>query len=593
MNSIHSPLKILLVEDNRTMSAVIQELSAHTQLAINITTTQTGKGAFEQLNSSEFDCVLLDYELPDCNACQLLKKLQTSLLLKSPIIILTGHTQDMLAKNLLSLGATDFITKSECSPEKLHRAITYAISRVEFRNLQVENEKAIIYKKLDSATAEADYLLKYDQLTKLPNRELFKTSVNQGIARARRHKLNVCLLYIDIDNFKSINDTFGHRTGDQALIAISQKLESTIRTNDALCRIGEDEFAIYLDFTQHENGAAIVAEKILKETKSPLHINGNELYISCSIGITYHSEFTGDSDTLIAHAQTAMLSVKKRGKNSYSYYSQEMTIKAKKRLFLENEMRLAIENDDFKMLYQPKVDAKTGIIVGAEALIRWVHHKEGVISPSDFIPISEKSDLILDLDKYILNKVISQISFWQRSGLDVPVISINIPSREFQRGDLVTGIQTVLQKYQVAGSKLEIEITERLLMDHCDDNIKILNKLKDLNIHVSVDDFGTGYSSLSYLVQLPCDALKIDKSFIDMLPQSKENSQIVEAIIMLAHKLGKIVVAEGVETEAQFRYLSALNCDQIQGYYFDKPLEAATFANKLVRVRNIKKLIAS
>ncbi len=270
-----------------------------------------------------------------------------------------------------------------------------------------------------------------------------------------------------------------------------------------------------------------------------------------------------------------------------------MTVKAQKRVFLENEIRLAIENDHFNMLYQPKIDAKTRQIVGAEALIRWNHDKEGFISPNDFIPIAEKSDLILKLDRYILDKVVSQISCWQKSGLDVPVISINIPSREFERGDLVAGVQTVLQKHQVSGNKLEIEITERLLMDHCDENIKILNKLKDLNIHVSVDDFGTGYSSLSYLVQLPCDVLKVDKSFIDMLPQSKDNCRIVEAIIMLAHKLGKVVVAEGVETEAQFRYLSALNCDQIQGYYFDRPLEAETFASKLLNTDNINNLIAS
>ncbi|EDQ01454.1 sensory box/GGDEF domain/EAL domain protein [Shewanella benthica KT99] len=286
-----------------------------------------------------------------------------------------------------------------------------------------------------------------------------------------------------------------------------------------------------------------------------------------------------------AYAQTAMLSVKKNGKNSFVYFSNEMTIKAKKRLYLEQEVRLALANDDFHMVYQPKIDVKTQRITGAEALIRWHHPKNGIIPPNEFIPVAEQSDLILKLDSYILDKVINQISRWQKEGLEVPVISVNIPSREFQRGDLVASVQDTLRKYQVVGNRLEIEITERLLMDHCEDNIKILNRLKDLDIHISVDDFGTGYSSLSYLVQFPCDVLKIDKSFIDQLPQSKDNCKIVEAIIMLAHKLGKSVVAEGVETEVQYQYLSALGCDQIQGYYFYKPLNKNDFAIKLDKVQ--------
>ncbi|QDO83610.1 EAL domain-containing protein [Shewanella psychropiezotolerans] len=355
-------------------------------------------------------------------------------------------------------------------------------------------------------------------------------------------------------------------------------MQSIIRSNDALCRVGEDEFAIYLDFIENASDAAIVAEKIIRPSTIPVKIDNHEIYLYCSIGICYHSQFTGNSETLISNAQTAMLSVKKNGKNSFIYFSHEMTAKAQKRLYLEQEIRLALANDDFHMVYQPKVDVKTQRVTGAEALIRWHHPK------NEFIPVAEQSDLILKLDSYILDKVINQISQWQEEGLEVPVISVNIPSREFQRGDLVSCVQGTLRKYQVVGNKLEIEITERLLMERCEENIKILNHLKDLDIHISVDNFGTGYSSLSYLVQFPCDVLKIDKSFIDQLPQSKDTCKIVEAIIMQAHKLGKRVVAEGVETEVQYQYLSSLGCDQIQGYYFDKPLNIKDFSIKLDKI---------
>ena len=582
-------LQILLVEDNRAMSAVIQELLSHTQLTLAITCTDTGQGALQLLSTKAFDCVLLDYELPDYNANEILQRLNAQQQLTMPIIILTGHSQEKLASTVLALGAIDFITKSECSPERLNRAITYAISRNKFRQLQADDEKAVMSKQLNSATAETDFLLNYDSLTQLPNRELFKCYVTKGLARAARHQLKVCLLYIDLDDFKRINDTLGHDVGDNILKSFSRRLQSIIRTNDTLCRIGEDEFAIYLDFTQNDCDAAIVAEKIIRTTTIPIEVNQHNLHISCSIGISHHDIFSGGSEVLIGNAQTAMLMVKQQGKNSYTYYSDEMTAKAKKRLYLEQEIRHALDNDDFYMVYQPKIDVKTSQVTGAEALIRWHHPIDGFISPNDFIPVAEESDLILKLDKYILDKVIAQISHWQKQSLNVPVISVNIPSREFQRGDIVSCVQHTLHHYQVIGSQLEIEITERLLMDHCEENIKILNRLKDLDIHISVDDFGTGYSSLSYLVQFPCDVLKIDKCFIDMLPHSKENCQIVEAIIMLAHKLGKDVVAEGVETEAQYQYLRALNCDQIQGYYFDKPLDILDFAAKLTKcdVRNI------
>jgi diguanylate cyclase (GGDEF)-like protein len=586
-------LQILMVEDDRVMCAVIQEMLAHTDLKLAVTTTDSGVGAVQLYKEKRFDCVLLDYELPDLNAKEILKQIGPEQCSQSPVIILTGHTWQNLATDVLSLGAIDFITKSECSPEKLQRSIIYAISRAQYQTDRNQDECSEISSKLVSAPQTVDYLSNYDTLTKLPNRDCFLSSVESAIARGSRHQLQISLLYIDIDNFKHVNDTYGHAIGDKVLISISSRIRSAVRKNDAVCRIGEDEFALCLEHSNCETGASNVAEKINQYLETPIAVGDHEFYVTCSIGIVCHTEENDHCCALLTKAQAAMFAVKKGGKNAYAYYSDEMTQRAKHRLNMEREIRKALVNNEFNLHYQPKIDIRTEKIVGAEALIRWKHPSDGVIAPIDFIPIAEDCDLILEIDDWVFNNVIRQIRRWEDADFDVPVISINVPSREFQRGNLVKKLLANLQQHQIAGKRIELEVTERLLVDNTQNNKNIFEQLKDLGAHIAIDDFGTGYSSLSYLLQFPCDVIKIDKSFIDKIPQSQENCTIVESIVMLAKKLGKTVVAEGVETKEQYQYICEIGCDQVQGFYFSEPLTAYAFRERYIKEKSLGKKISN
>jgi len=580
------PLQILMVEDNRSMAAVFKEMLVHTGLNYGLTIAENGKDAIALAELEDFDCVLLDYELPDMNARDILRKLQPNENFTSPVIILTAHTWEKLATDVLSLGAIDFITKSECSPEILTRSIVYAISRRRYQADKKHHDQASISAQLESAAQEVNFLSNYDKLTNLPNRELFLNDLEKAISRAQRHKLLISLLYIDIDNFKQINDTYGHEQGDKVLVLVGHRLQAAIRKNDVLCRIGEDEFALYLDNTCADTDAAIVAEKIQCLLAAPIDLEGHDFYICCSIGIAHQSKQVANASMLITNAQTAMFAVKANGKNSFTYYSKEMTSRVIRRFYIEREIRKSLANNEFELLYQPKIDLASGQMAGAEALLRWRHPIDGYIGPGEFIPIAEESDLILEIDDWVFNKVVQQIKQWETEGLSVPVISFNVPSREFQRGDLCGKISASLQRYGVKGQQIELEVTERLLVEHNESNQRMMTKLKKQGVIISIDDFGTGYSSFSYLLQFPCDVIKIDKSFVDEIPKSHTHCMIVESIIILAHKLGLKAVAEGVENEAQYHFIKEAGCDQIQGYYFSRPVSVDSLREKVVAMNS-------
>ena len=570
-----------MVEDDRVTSSTIQESLSHTGLNVTVTTAGTGKESIRLLSERIFDCVLLDYELPDMNAIDILQTVHANDTLFSPVIILTGNSCGKLPTNLLTLGAIDYITKSECSPGNLKRSIIYAISQRKYKSTNIVSNTSDISVRPEKVRNKTGFISSPDKITQLPSQEEFLSVIEQSIARATRHKLQISLLYIDIDNFKHINDAYGHAVGDKVLALISQRLRAAIRKNDVLCRYCEDEFALYLDHINTDIDSAITANKIMKILSVPITVENHDFHISCSIGISHQPQNDDDPKTLLSHAQTAMRMVKSNGKNSFIYYSNEMTDRAKHRIYIEHEIRKALVSNEFYMLYQPKIDINTTAMIGAEALIRWNHPVDGPISPLEFIPIAEDSDLILKIDNWVFDNVINQVRHWENCGLTVPVISINVPSREFQRNVLVDKILSVLKKHQVSGKKIELEVTERLLVESNESNHRMLSQLHDIGITISIDDFGTGYSSLSYLVQFPCDVIKIDKSFIDKTPHSHDNCMIVESIVILAHKLGKKVVAEGVETEEQYQYIKSIGCDQVQGYYFSKPLTTECFKNKI------------
>jgi diguanylate cyclase (GGDEF)-like protein len=583
MQSISNSHAILLVEDNQAMRSSLCEMLNATGLKLDVRVATTGKEAIEQYNNNCIDCVMLSYELPDMKAENVLRELQHRMAITKPIIVLTQHNKEGLALNLMAMGASDFISKLECSPSILKRSIAFAVTKQEFINQHNQNAYKELDEKLANVSKEIRYLSEYDSLTKLPNKVSLLNYLDQAISRTSRLHLLGALIYLDLDDYRYINDSYGMANGDSLMVAVAERLQRAIRSNDFIARIGDDEFAIYLDHTKDLSAAGVFAQKLGKILYAPFSVNKDaDVYLSASIGICHTCEKLNNSASLLANAQAAVFEVKKSGKNNFAFYSPELTNSTKNRLYLEREIRKALTIDEFDIVYQPKVNAKTGQWMGAEALIRWQHPSDGNIPPDQFIRIAEETDLILQVDSWVLDKVAKQIRYWTNAGLNPPPISVNIPGREFLKNTLLEKIVDVIKQYQLSSEQLVLEVTERLMIDNTDTNISVLQKIKEMGVSISIDDFGTGYSSLNYLVQFPCDELKIDKSFIDNIPHCHESCLVVEAIITLGKNLNKTIVAEGVENEEQIQFLCRRDCDLIQGYYFSKPLTMENFQQQLL-----------
>ncbi len=412
-----------------------------------------------------------------------------------------------------------------------------------------------------------------DPLTGLPNRSLFFDRLRQAIAEADNSNTGLALIFTDIDRFKIINDSLGHRLGDDLIAKVSLRLTSNIKKSDTVARIGGDEFAIILRGIRDNQHPAIVAERVIDAFKKPFLLAGQEIFLSASMGITLYPHDSRLFEEIITYADLAMYTAKDKGGNNYQFYSTEMNAKANEIFDLETKLRKAIEEERFVMYYQPQVDTFTNKITGVEALIRWFHNGQ-FISPGKFIPLAEETGLIIPLGEWVIRTVIMQIKLWLRADLTPPRVSINISGRQFYQQDLLENITEIILETGIEPNYLEFEITESTVMNDILSNIHTMEKLKELGIHISLDDFGTGYSSLNYLKQFPIDILKIDKSFIDNIPSDEGDKAIAKSIINLAHSLNFKVIAEGVENEDQLAFLAENDCDFIQGYYFFKPMNA-------------------
>ncbi len=426
----------------------------------------------------------------------------------------------------------------------------------------------------------------YDILTKLPNRSLMEDRLSIAITQARRSKENLAVMFLDLDRFKWINDTLGHRIGDRKLQAVSQRMENCIRSGDTLARFGGDEFVLVLPKVEHHRDAEFIANKILKELKRPFVIDQHELYVSGSIGIAIYPEAGETRDTLIQSADIAMYRVKERGKNGFEFFSEEMNIVSNTRLAVERELRKALVSDDFKVCYHPQVNAKTEEVVGFEALIRWHHAEKGIIFPDDFIPIAEETGLILDIGNYVLETACHDLACWRKDGAEQVRVSINFSAIQVQQDDFIEHIVDTLQRHNLPGSCLEIEITENIIMNDMSRVIQKLRGLTELGIKIAVDDFGTGHSSLSYLQHFPISTLKIDKSFVSAIQINQGGTSIVDAIVAMAHGLNLNLVAEGVETDRQLEYLIKVGCAEIQGWLFGKAETEQATRDMLKRLQN-------
>jgi diguanylate cyclase (GGDEF)-like protein len=432
--------------------------------------------------------------------------------------------------------------------------------------------------KLEAVNLQLRHLATHDALTSLPNRVLLDDRLAQAIAHADRDGQPFAVLMLDLDRFKLINDSFGHRSGDVVLNEVARRLQGLVRSIDTVARVGGDEFVLVVSPSAARADAEEIAKRANEILCTPIQLEGVDLRVSSSIGIAFYPTDGGSAESVLAHADAAMYCAKERGRNNYQCFGLGMKSVALERVSLESELHQALKLGQFELFYQPKVDTASGDIHSAEALIRWRHPQRGLIPPLQFIPLAEECGLIHEIGAWVLREACRQCAVWQRAGQLPLRVAVNVAASQFRRGDLFEVVRGALQEAQLDPRFLEIELTESAVMTNPEDSAAILEQLSRMGVLVSVDDFGTGYSSMSYLRRFPIDKLKIDRSFITDLTTRADDASIVQAIVSLAHSLRLKVVAEGVETVEQLKFLQSVGCDQYQGYHFSPPLPASEFA---------------
>lgn len=420
-------------------------------------------------------------------------------------------------------------------------------------------------------------LAHFDALTELPNRVLFKDRVTQALVHARRNNKKLAIILFDLDGFKTVNDSLGHPIGDRLLQLVAQRLRHCMRAEDTVARLGGDEFAVLITELNSSDDAIQVAQKILQASQEAYLVDDHTVMVTSSVGISIFPDDTEDSNDLIRNADAAMYEAKTKGRNTYCFYQAAMTEKAQQRLNTERNLRRAIEQNEFEVWYQPQIDLANQHLLGAEALIRWRDPQRGLISPCDFIPLTEQNGMILPIGELVLHQVCEDFCEWQAAKLNVKRLSINVAGPQFYRGDIVATIKHCMTEYQIPQDVLEIEITETFMMENPQEIKDILLAIQALGVTIAIDDFGTGYSSLAYLRELPIDTLKIDRAFIRDVPSNTKDIAIIRAILALGASMGFNVVAEGIETQEQCELLQTEGCSEGQGYYFAKPMPKAEF----------------
>lgn len=440
---------------------------------------------------------------------------------------------------------------------------------------------------IKSGQQQMEQLAFYDTLTNLANRRLFHDRLDSAIERCQRHGRSGALLYLDLDNFKRVNDTLGHQTGDHLLQEVAQRLRRCVRQEDTVGRGGGDEFTIVLNEITSASDAGLVAQKILNHLREPIEIDGHPMIVTTSLGITLFPEDGAEANVLMGNADLAMYKAKERGRNNFQFYSDDLNANAAKRLRTEYEIRSAIDDGEFELYYQPKVSLTTGQVVGVETLIRWNHPQRGILAPDEFISIAEDTGSIIDIGTWVIEEACRSCRALSAMIGDTITVAINISPRQFRDPNLINTIRRGLREQQLEADALELEITETMLMQDVEAALTTLKKLSELGVNLAIDDFGTGYSSLNYLRRFPIDTVKIDRSFVMDLPQNTDDLAITRAVIAMAHQLKMSVVAEGVENREQLKFLAEENCEYAQGFYFSKPVPMDEII-KLIRDRNQK-----
>ena len=567
-----APVRVLVVDDSE-IDRLLARKSLE-QAGYCVAGARDGQEALEQAAVFKPDLVLMDVMMPVMDgfaACAALRQRLDGAHL--PILMMTGLEDAESVNRAYDVGATDFIGKPVRWPVLVHRV------RYILRATQAVRDLA-------RSEARARYLTHYDPLTGLPNRQCFGEVLDRSLARGRRDHRHVAVLLLDLDNFKRINDSLGPSAGDELLRQISTRLSDNLRLDDhvlrmgpsddgvSLARMGGDEFTVMAGGLARPQDSAKLAVRLLEVLRAPLRFQGQEVVISASLGIAV-SPMDGDNhEALVRNAGSAMHHAKQEGGDCFTFYNAPMNASAFQKLALEVQLRQAVERQELVLHYQPKLDLRTGCVLGCEALVRWRHPEMGMVSPAEFIPLAEETGLILPIGEWVIGEACRQVARWQQDGHAGVSVSVNLSARQFRQTDLVEQILAALSQAQVPAERLELEITESCIMQDTDAAIATMRRLRGLGCRVSIDDFGTGHSSLSYLKLLPVDTLKVDRSFVKDLPDNRQDAAIVRAIIGMSRGLGLRVVAEGVETPEQRTFLEREDCDELQGFLFSRPVEA-------------------
>ena len=538
------------------------------------------------------DGVKLGTILLELDSSIFLKKLRSSLGIGAAIFLFSLFGSYLLARRLGRI-IIDPLLSLAGTMEKVTRTKDYQLraelSGVKELSLLAEgfNEMLVEIADRDEVLLERQERLHrqahYDTLTGLPNRNLFNDRLTQSLLSAERKKETMSVLFIDLDDFKLINDTHGHRVGDLLLIEVSQRLDKATRASDSLGRdgysslgrMGGDEFTVYLQDVKSADNAMLVARRLLSSLLSPYLLEDKQLFISASIGIALYPDHGNNADQLVRSSDAAMYLAKQKGKNHVEMFTQSLHSKASERLSLHGDLRRALENKEFILHYQPRINLQTGKLCSVEALIRWMHPDRGLIPPLTFIPLAEETGLIMEIGEWVLFEACRQMQRWHQAGIHIPMISVNVSPLQFRRQNIVELATSALAETCLSGQTLELEITESALMDDISQAIITLQQLQQMGVRISIDDFGTGYSSLSHLRSLPVNTLKVDRSFVMNAHVSDEDAQILSAILAMAHSLNLGTVVEGVECQEQHELLRKLGCDEVQGYYYARPVPVA------------------
>jgi len=550
--------------------------------------------ALRFLQNEQPDLILLDIIMPDMNGYQLCRQLKQNPRTRDiPVIFISSADEELDKMKAFASGGVDYIVRPLQAEEvlarirthlSLHRLRKHLEEEVQDRTAALrESNRRLQHENAERRQAEQRirYMAHYDALTTLPNRVLLQDRVRQATARAHRDRSQAALLFIDLDDFKRINDSLGHQVGDCLLQVAAARLLRCIREGDSVARLGGDEFVLCLPCLNDPNDAALVAQKALDTLDRPFLVEHHELHVTASIGISIYPEDGTDSDTLMRAADTAMYHAKERGRNNFQFFTAELNRVAQQRLLMANRLRHALASEEFALYYQPQVDMESGAIRSAEALLRWQRPGQRAVSCGAFISIAEETGLIAPIGEWALREACRQLRQWHDAGHRDLRIAVNLSPRQFYQPAIEETVCDILQEAGLPPQALELEITESILLQRSEDNIATLRHLSEMGIQLSLDDFGTGYSSLAYLQRFPVHALKIDRTFINGIGRNPSDTALVAAIIAMAQGLQLQVLAEGVETAEQIDFLLAHGCVLAQGYYYSQAVTADAFADLL------------